>query len=95
VNSSRKQPLDLLWNSGTGERVKELLNQGLMMLNISNLTERQSCDSKVLENEKDKNKIEKIDRIEFKSQKIPNSVEKTMNYLNAGDETSDNESLIR
>lgn len=76
----------MLWNSGTGERVKELLNQGMMMLNISNLTEKRSHELKV-ENEKDK--------IELKGKKTPSPLEKTLNYLNAEDETSDCESLTR
>lgn len=37
---SRRQSLDtLLWNP-TSERVKDILNQGIMMLNMSSLTER-------------------------------------------------------
>ncbi|XP_008216957.1 uncharacterized protein LOC100121161 isoform X2 [Nasonia vitripennis] len=94
ASSSRRQSLDMLWNSGTGERVKELLSQGMMMLNISNLTERRSSESRGAENEKDKdNKVEKTEKIEMKGKKVPSPLEKTMNYLNAEDETSDSESL--
>ncbi|KAG8040003.1 hypothetical protein G9C98_001521 [Cotesia typhae] len=67
-NSARRQSLDMLWNTGTGERMKELLNHGMMMLNISSLTERRSS-------------------------KVPSPLEKTMNYLNPDEETSDSESL--
>ncbi|KAJ8687351.1 hypothetical protein QAD02_023145 [Eretmocerus hayati] len=90
---SRRQSLDMLWTSGTGERVKELLNQGMMMLNISNLTERRASESRV-EIEKEKIRAEKLDKLEFiKDKKIPNALERTINYLNAEDETSDSESL--
>lgn len=85
----------MLWNSGTGERVKELLNQGMMMLNISNLTERRASESVVERYEKDKDKIEKADEVELKGKKVPSPLEKTMNYLNADEETSDSESLAR
>ena len=95
ANSSRRQSLDMLWNSGTGERVKELLNQGMMMLNISNLTERRPSEPKVVDNEKDKDKVEKTEKAELKGKKVPSPLEKTMNYLNAEEETSDSESLAR
>jgi len=38
---SRRQSLDaLLWSGPASEKVKGLLNHGIMMLNISSLTER-------------------------------------------------------
>ncbi|XP_058791579.1 uncharacterized protein LOC131664470 isoform X2 [Phymastichus coffea] len=91
TNSSRRQSLDVLWNSGTSERVKELLSQGMMMLNISNITERRFSESKLAEIEKEE-RIEK-DKVEIKGKKVPSPLEKTLNYLNAEDETSDSESM--
>ncbi|XP_076241955.1 uncharacterized protein LOC143183967 isoform X2 [Calliopsis andreniformis] len=91
ANSSRRQSLDMLWSAGTGERVKELLNHGMMMLNISSLTERRSSEPRTLE--KDKEKSEKSDKLEGKGKKVPSPLEKTMTYLNADEETSDSESL--
>ncbi|XP_043496821.1 uncharacterized protein LOC122520674 isoform X2 [Polistes fuscatus] len=88
ANSSRRQSLDMLWSGGTGERVKELLNHGMMMLNISGLTERRSSEPKT--NERDKEKSEKS---ESKGKKVPSPLEKTMTYLNPDEETSDSESL--
>nr|XP_012139601.1 PREDICTED: uncharacterized protein LOC100880677 isoform X3 [Megachile rotundata]XP_012139602.1 PREDICTED: uncharacterized protein LOC100880677 isoform X3 [Megachile rotundata] len=91
TNSSRRQSLDMLWSAGTGERVKELLNHGMMMLNISSLTERRSNEPKTAERDKDKS--EKSDKVEGKGKKVPSPLEKTMTYLNADEETSDSESL--
>ncbi|XP_014477158.1 PREDICTED: uncharacterized protein LOC106745769 isoform X2 [Dinoponera quadriceps] len=91
TNSSRRQSLDMLWGGGTGERVKELLNHGMMMLNISSLTERRSSEPKAAEREKEKS--EKSEKSESKGKKVPSPLEKTMSYLNADEETSDSESL--
>ncbi|XP_071553232.1 uncharacterized protein [Temnothorax nylanderi] len=91
TNSSRRQSLDMLWSGGTGERVKELLNHGMMMLNISSLTERRSSEPKTVERDKDKS--EKSEKSEVKGKKVPSPLEKTMSYLNADEETSDSESL--
>ncbi|XP_011861474.1 PREDICTED: uncharacterized protein LOC105558416 isoform X2 [Vollenhovia emeryi] len=88
TNSSRRQSLDMLWSGGTGERVKELLNHGMMMLNISSLTERRSSEPKTVERDKDKS-----EKLEVKGKKVPSPLEKTMSYLNADEETSDSESL--
>lgn len=93
ANSSRRQSLDMLWSGGTGERVKELLNHGMMMLNISSLTERRSSEPKTAERDKDKS--EKSEKSEVKGKKVPSPLEKTMSYLNADEETSDSESLAR
>lgn len=82
----------MLWSGGTGERVKELLSHGMMMLNISSLTERRSSEPKTAE----RDKSEKPEKSEIKGKKVPSPLEKTMTYLNAGDEeTSDSESLAR
>ena len=44
-NLNRRQSLDtLLWGGPTTERVKELLSHGMMMLNISSLTERRASE---------------------------------------------------
>ncbi|XP_032672012.1 guanine nucleotide exchange factor rei-2-like isoform X2 [Odontomachus brunneus] len=91
TTSSRRQSLDMLWSGGTGERVKELLNHGMMMLNISSLTERRSSEPKTAE--RDKEKSEKSEKSETKGKKVPSPLEKTMSYLNADEETSDSESL--
>ncbi|KAG7210101.1 hypothetical protein KM043_011668 [Ampulex compressa] len=91
ANSSRRQSLDMLWGGGTGERVKELLNHGMMMLNISSLTERRGSEPKIVERDKDKS--EKAEKTESKGKKVPSPLEKTMTYLNADEETSDSESL--
>jgi len=80
----------MLWSGGTGERVKELLNHGMMMLNISSLTERRSSEPKTAERDKDKS-----EKSEVKGKKVPSPLEKTMSYLNADEETSDSESLAR
>lgn len=42
----RRQSLDVLWNSTAGEKVKEILSQSIMKLNISSFTERKASDSK-------------------------------------------------
>lgn len=83
----------MLWSAGTGERVKELLNHGMMMLNISSLTERRFNEPKTAE--RDKEKSEKFEKVEGKGKKVPSPLEKTMTYLNADEETSDSESLAR
>ncbi|XP_012259305.2 uncharacterized protein LOC105687914 isoform X1 [Athalia rosae] len=90
-SSSRRQSLDILWSGGTGERVKELLNHGMMMLNISSLTERRSSEPRTTE--KDKEKADKAERAEAKGKKVPSPLEKSMSYLNPEEETSDSESL--
>ncbi|XP_034950267.1 uncharacterized protein [Chelonus insularis] len=90
-NSSRRQSLDMLWNTGTGERMKELLSHGMMMLNISSLTERRSSEPKLTEKE-DKTVL-KNEKVEIKGKKVPSPLEKTMSYLNPDEETSDSESL--
>ncbi|XP_057320895.1 SH3 domain-binding protein 5-like isoform X2 [Microplitis mediator] len=92
-NSARRQSLDMLWNTGTGERMKELLNHGMMMLNISSLTERRSSEPKLAD--KDDKLVEKNDSkiAELKGKKVPSPLEKTMSYLNPDEETSDSESL--
>ncbi|KAK0086834.1 hypothetical protein PV326_005430 [Microctonus aethiopoides] len=97
-NSSRRQSLDMLWTTGTGERMKELLSHGMMMLNISSLTERRSSEPKVLETDnnrekEDANTQKSNDKVEMKGKKVPSPLEKTMTYLNPDDETSDSESL--
>ncbi|XP_054015832.1 uncharacterized protein LOC128896482 isoform X2 [Hylaeus anthracinus] len=91
ANSSRRQSLDMLWSAGTGERVKELLNHGMMMLNISSLTERHSSEPKTVE--RDKEKFEKSEKVEGKGKKVPSPLEKTLTYLYVDEETSDSESL--
>ncbi|XP_043785555.1 uncharacterized protein LOC122711141 isoform X2 [Apis laboriosa] len=91
ANSSRRQSLDMLWSAGTGEKVKEFLNHGMMILNISSLTDRRSNEPKIVD--RDKEKCEKSEKVEGKGKKVPSPLEKTMTYLNADEETSDSESL--
>lgn len=48
-NLNRRQSLDtLLWSGPTTERVKELLSHGMMMLNISSLTERRASEPRAV-----------------------------------------------
>lgn len=83
----------MLWSAGTGEKVKEFLNHGMMILNISSLTDRRSNEPKIVD--RDKEKCEKSEKVEGKGKKVPSPLEKTMTYLNADEETSDSESLAR
>uniref|UniRef100_A0A1B6EGV2 Uncharacterized protein n=1 Tax=Clastoptera arizonana TaxID=38151 RepID=A0A1B6EGV2_9HEMI len=79
-NNSRRQSLDSLILGGiaTGERVKEILSQSIMKLNISSLKERRLSEPKLVKS----------------SKKVPSPLEKSMTYLNPDDEsTSDSESL--
>lgn len=85
----------MLWTTGTGERMKELLSHGMMMLNISSLTERRSSEPRVLDKDRDDGSLAKGERLELKGKKVPSPLEKTMSYLNADEETSDSESLAR
>lgn len=80
--------------------MKELLSHGMMMLNISSLTERRSSEPRVLETDnnrekEDANMQRNNDKVEMKGKKVPSPLEKTMTYLNPDDETSDSESLAR
>lgn len=91
---SRRKSLDVLWSGGTTtERVKDLLNQGMMMLNMSNLSERRSSEPKAMDN--CDSPIKKNEKFDLKSKKAPSTLDKTMSYLNTDDETSDCESLAR
>ncbi|XP_023317563.1 uncharacterized protein LOC106649804 isoform X1 [Trichogramma pretiosum] len=92
VSSSRRQSLDVLWNSNTGERVKEFLNQGMMMLSISNLTERRFSEQRIPGSMQNDQKVEEVEKIDLKEKKIPSPLERTLNYLNINDDT-DNDSL--
>ncbi|XP_034229970.1 uncharacterized protein LOC117638907 isoform X2 [Thrips palmi] len=97
---NRRQSLDtLLWNP-TSERMKDFLNQGIMMLNISSLTERRSSEPRT---EKPINvprsTLNPITGIETTIvprhlKKIPSPLEKSLTYLNAEDDSaSDTDSL--
>ncbi|GLV44674.1 uncharacterized protein CBL_20585 [Carabus blaptoides fortunei] len=83
TNGSRRQSLDNILGP-TGERVKEILSQGIMMLNISSLTERRNSEPRSAVTE---------DRRSGTSKKIPSPLEKTLTYLTNEDDTSDSESL--
>lgn len=83
LNSSRRQSLDNILGP-TGEKVKEIFSQGMMMLNISSLTERRNSEPKLGITE-DKGKLG--------SKKLPSPLERTANYLTAEDDSSDTESL--
>ncbi|KAK6634362.1 hypothetical protein RUM43_011762 [Polyplax serrata] len=141
----RRQSLDVLWNGTASEKMKEILSQSIMKLNISSLTERRASDAKlgessdVCENESvtfekgndessvtsqfginffnrknskvgdelqtaglDEKKESMPSQIgsfisrkeKFFNKKVPSPLEKTLNYLNADeDSNSDNESL--
>lgn len=79
--SSRRQSLDNLLGP-TSEKVKEIWSQGMMMLNISALTERRNSEPRAGITEGGKG-----------SKKLPSPLEKTLTYLNVEDDTSDTESL--
>ncbi|RZC32669.1 SH3 domain-binding protein 5 [Asbolus verrucosus] len=83
LNSSRRQSLDNILGP-TGEKVKEIFSHGIMMLNISSLTERRNSEPKPgLTEEKSKTS----------AKKIPSPLEKTLTYLTAEEDNSDTESL--
>nr|CAH7738374.1 unnamed protein product [Callosobruchus chinensis] len=78
----RRQSLDNLLGP-TGERVKEIFSHGMMMLNISSLTERRNSEPKVAVTECRGSG----------GKKSPSPLEKTLTYLNVEDDNSDTESL--
>ncbi|XP_068083689.1 uro-adherence factor A isoform X2 [Anabrus simplex] len=96
----RRQSLDtMLWSGPTTERVKELLSHGMMMLNISSLTERRASEPRSNASDQPEgttgtSDIFKEGRPGSGSRKVPSPLEKSLNYLNAEeDSTSDSESL--
>lgn len=83
--TARRQSLDNILGP-TGEKVKEIFSQGMMMLNISSLTERRNSEPKTdVTNDKTKNTVKKI----------PSPLERTLTYLTAEEDNSDTESLSR
>ncbi|XP_018330892.1 coiled-coil domain-containing protein 18 isoform X2 [Agrilus planipennis] len=84
LGNSRRQSLDNILGP-TSEKMKEFFSQGIMMLNISNLTERRNSEPKleVTEEKQSKGFIKKI----------PSPLERTLTYLNPEDDSSDSESL--
>jgi hypothetical protein len=57
-NLNRRQSLDtLLWGGPTTERVKELLSHGMMMLNISSLTERRASEPRAAPDKVEQDRI--------------------------------------
>lgn len=90
-NNSRRQSLDSLILGGlaTGERVKEILSQSILKLNISSLKERRLSEPKVA---KPGVRLDPSGALK----KVPSPLEKSMTYLNPEDESaSDSESLAR
>lgn len=85
LSGSRRQSLDNLLGP-TGEKVKEIFSQGMMMLNISSLTERRNSEPKTEYTEEKAKAVPK---------KIPSPLEKTLSYLTVEDDSSDTESLSR
>lgn len=83
--AGRRQSLDNILGP-TGERVKEIFSQGIMMLNISSLTERRSSEPKVTITE---------DKSKLAMKKIPSPLEKHLTYLTLDDDNSDTESVSR
>lgn len=82
----RRQSLDNILGP-TGEKVKEIFSHGIMMLNISSLTERRNSEPKLgITEEKNKYLLPK---------KLPSPLEKTMTYLTTEEDSSDTESLAR
>lgn len=95
-NLNRRQSLDtLLWSGPTTERVKELLSHGMMMLNISSLTERRASEPRAAPDKVEQdNKITAEGKGSSVAKKVPSPLEKSLMYLNAEDDsTSDSESL--
>lgn len=88
LGGSRRQSLDNLLGP-TGEKVKEIFSQGMMMLNISGLTtERRNSEPK---SELGEEKLKAVS-----SKKIPSPLERTLTYLTAEEQdSSDTESLSR
>ncbi|GJQ85295.1 hypothetical protein Trydic_g15928 [Trypoxylus dichotomus] len=82
-STSRRQSLDNLLGP-TGEKVKEIFTHGMMMLNISSLTERRNSEPKAGITE---------DKGKGSGKKLPSPLEKTLTYLNIEDDNSDTESL--
>lgn len=86
ILTGRRQSLDNILGP-TSEKVKEIFSQGMMMLNISSLTERRNSDPKLTSiGEKNKSGA---------TIKIPSPLEKTLTYLTAEEDTSDTDSLSR
>jgi hypothetical protein len=83
LSSSRRQSLDNILGP-TGEKVKEIFSHGIMMLNISSLTERRNSEPKPGLTE---------DKTKSSAKKIPSPLEKTLTYLTAEEDNSDTESL--
>jgi hypothetical protein len=81
----RRQSLDNILGP-TGEKVKEIFSHGIMMLNISSLTERRNSEPKPGLTE---------DKTKSSAKKIPSPLEKTLTYLTAEEDNSDTESLSR
>nr|CAD7399745.1 unnamed protein product [Timema poppensis] len=87
---NRRQSLDALWTGPATEKVKELLSHGMMMLNISSLTERRGSEPLV----EDQPDITSEVRTTSQTKKVPSPLEKSLTYLNAEDDSlSDSESL--
>lgn len=81
----RRQSLDNILGP-TSEKVKEIFSHGIMMLNISSLTERRNSEPKLGITE---------DRPRSSTKKIPSPLDRTLTYLNVEDDNSDTESLSR
>ncbi|XP_063217754.1 uncharacterized protein LOC134528243 [Bacillus rossius redtenbacheri] len=95
AEDSRRQSLDTLWSGPATERVKELLSHGMMMLNISSLTERRGSDPKSGHVD---DKVDTEGNQEGRStpvtKKVPSPLEKSLVYLNVEEDSlSDSESL--
>ncbi|KAF5301653.1 hypothetical protein FQA39_LY10700 [Lamprigera yunnana] len=81
--NSRRQSLDNILGP-TGEKVKEIFSQGMMILNIGSLTERRNSEPKLgITEDKSKSTLKKL----------PSPLEKTVTYLTAEEDSSDTESL--
>lgn len=66
--------------------MKEIFSQGMMMLNISSLTERRNSEPKIpMTEEKSKTNVKKI----------PSPLEKNHTYLTMEEDNSDTESISR
>ncbi|KAK7791875.1 hypothetical protein R5R35_010553 [Gryllus longicercus] len=92
MSADRRQSLDTaLWAGPATERVKELLSHGMMMLNISALSERRGSEPRsgdIVDG------TSRGSRPGSAAKKVPSPLEKSLCYLTAEDDsTSDSESL--
>lgn len=95
----RRQSLDNILGP-TSEKVKEIFSHGIMMLNISSLTERRNSEPRTTDNvAAQQTSGENPTSKSNSNKKVPSPLEKTLTYLtsNTDEDTagSDTDSLAR